>query len=128
MDLAALAARQNGQPQPPSGKNPLRSRGTAPHERNSASLEGWTPIRLRSHLARGLDVPSVRFRLARGSHGLAAPTPAPLTGAFNVLTHAGALVKDESAPRLWHAWKSYPGVVPSTLPVRPSPPLYDTMR
>jgi hypothetical protein len=41
MDLAAPAARQNGQPQPPSGETPLRSRGTAPHERNFTSLEGW---------------------------------------------------------------------------------------
>jgi hypothetical protein len=45
---------------------------------------------------------------------LAAPVPAPPTGAFNVLTHAGAQVKDKSAPRLRHAWESYPGVVPPT--------------
>jgi hypothetical protein len=111
-DLAAPAAHQNNQPQPPSGETPLRPRSTcaltkprlarglgapsgevAPRSRagrplgwGSASLEGWTP-------------PRVRFRLARGSHGLAAPVPAPPTGAFNVLTHACAQVKDESAPR-----------------------------
>jgi hypothetical protein len=36
------------------------------------------------------------LRLARGPHGLAVPVPAPPIGAFNVLTPAGAQVKDES--------------------------------
>jgi hypothetical protein len=100
MDLAAPAAHQNVQPQPSSGETLLRSRGTSPHERNSASLEGWTPPRVRSRLARGLDAPSgevpprSRISRARRSH-----TCSP-DSAFNVLTHAGARVKDESAPHL----------------------------
>jgi hypothetical protein len=85
----------------------------APLERGLASLGGWTP-------------PRVRFRLARGPHGLTATAPTPPTGAFNALTFAGAQVKDESTPR--RAWESHPGAVPPTPPVRPSPPLCDTMR
>jgi hypothetical protein len=85
----------------------------APLERGLASLGGWTP-------------PRARFRLARGPHGLTATAPTPPTGAFNALTFAGAQVKDESTPR--RAWESHPGAVPPTPPVRPSPPLCDTMR
>jgi hypothetical protein len=64
--------------------------------------------------------PRERLRLARGSHGLATPTPAPPIEAFNVLTRAGAQVKDESAPYRPSntAWESYPSVVSPTLPVR----------
>jgi hypothetical protein len=101
----------------PSGETPPRSRAGHSLGRNSASLEGWTP-------------PRARLRLARGSHGLAAPTPAPRTGAFNVLTRTGVQVKDESVPYRPSdtAWESYPGAVSQTLPVRPSPQLYDTVR
>jgi hypothetical protein len=69
MDLAAPAAHKDGQPQPPSGETPLRSRGTTPHERNLASLEGWTPPQVRFRLARGPVAPSgeapPRSRLSR---------------------------------------------------------------
>jgi hypothetical protein len=66
-------------------KTPPRSRTGRPLGRDSTSLKGWTP-------------PRARLRVARGSHGLSAPTPAPPTVAFNVLTHAGTQVKDESTP------------------------------
>jgi hypothetical protein len=56
-------------PHHPSDETPLRSRGTAPYLRNSASLKGWTPPQARLHLARGLDTPSSetpsRLRLLR---------------------------------------------------------------
>jgi hypothetical protein len=71
----------------PSGETLPRSRAGRPLGRDSASLEGQTP-------------PRARLRLARGSRGLATPTTTPPTGAFNVPTHAGAQVKDESAPLL----------------------------
>jgi hypothetical protein len=72
----------------------------------------------------------VRLRLARDSRGFTAPATTPPTIAFNVLTHAGAQVRDESAPCRPSdtAWESYPVVVSSTLPVRPSPPLYGTLQ
>jgi hypothetical protein len=44
----------------PLGETPLRSRGTAPYQRNSVSLEGWTPPQERLRLARGLDATSGR--------------------------------------------------------------------
>jgi hypothetical protein len=109
---------------------PPRSRVGRPLERDSASLEGQTPPRVRLRLARGLDTPSgetpPRSRLSRArrfhTHSLAE--------AFNVLTHVGAQVKDESSPCRPSdaAWESYPDTVSPTLPVRPSPPLYDTVR
>jgi hypothetical protein len=49
----------------------------------SASLEGWSP-------------PRESLLLARGSHGLIAPVPAPPAGTFNALTPTGTQVKDES--------------------------------
>jgi hypothetical protein len=114
----------------PSGETPPRSRAGRPLGRDSASLEGWTPPRVSLRLPRGMDAPSSetppRSRLSRAcrSH-----THSP-TGTFNALTHAGAQVKDESAPcrPFDTAWVSYPDAVPSTLPVRPSPPPYDTVR
>jgi hypothetical protein len=66
-------------------QRPTRTIASAPLGRNSVSLEGY-------------NTTLIKLRLARGSHGLAAPTPAPSTGAFNVLTHADAQVKDESTP------------------------------
>jgi hypothetical protein len=109
---------------------PPRLRVGRPLERDSASLEGWTPPRVTLRLARGLDAPSgetpprSRLSRARRSH-----THSP-TGAFNVLTHAGAQVKDESTPCRPSdtSWESYLGPVPPTLPVRPSPPLYVTVQ
>jgi hypothetical protein len=67
---------QSGRPQHPSSETPLRSRGTTPHHRNSASLEGWTP-------------PRARLRLAQDSRGSAAPAPTPPTGALTALTQRG---------------------------------------
>jgi hypothetical protein len=97
----------------PSGEVLPFSGAGRPLEQGPVSLGGWTP-------------PRAKFRLARGPHGLAASAPAPPTGAFNVLTFAGAQVKDESTPR--RAWESCPGAVPPTSPVRPSPPLCDAVR
>jgi hypothetical protein len=111
---ALTRLRLTREPDAPSGEVPPRSRAGRPLGRSSASLEGWTPPRVRLRLARGLDATSSKVPprsragrpLGRSSasleapHGLAAPVPAPPTGAFNVLTPGGAQVKDESAPHL----------------------------
>jgi hypothetical protein len=99
----------------PSGEVPSRSGAGrplewGPLEWGSASLEGRSPPRARSCLARGWTPPWARFRLTWGPHGPATFTPAPPTGAFNALTFAGAQVKGESAPR--RTWESRPGAVP----------------
>jgi hypothetical protein len=104
----------------PSGKIPPRSRAGHPLARGSASLEGWSP-------------PWASLRLTQGPHGLAAPVPAPLTGAFNVMTPAGAQVKDESTHAIpltllgiisWRCSANPPGqAIPTTVrhyAVRPS--------
>jgi hypothetical protein len=59
-------------------ETPPRSRVGRPLGRDFASLEGWTPLR-------------ARLRLARGSHGSAAPAPTPPTGALSALTRRGRL-------------------------------------
>jgi hypothetical protein len=54
-------------------RGPLNNREKPIFFRKSTSPEGWTP-------------PQVRFRLAQGSRGFAAPAPSPPAGALNVLT------------------------------------------
>jgi hypothetical protein len=73
----------------PSGEVPPHSRVGHPLWRVSAPFEGWTPPRARSASLEGWPPPRAIQRLARGSHGLAAPVPAPPAGALNALTPAG---------------------------------------
>jgi hypothetical protein len=110
----------------PSSEFPSRSRAGHPLERDSASLGGWTPPRARPVSIESRAPPRASFRLARGNHGPAASIPAPLEGAFNALTTAGAQVKGESTPL--RAWESCPGTAPPTPVARPSPPLCDVVR
>jgi hypothetical protein len=127
--------------------------GLATLRRNPAPLEGYgaAPVQLRlargpvaplgevlsrSRLGRPLEQgpvsiesqahPRANFRLARGHHGPAASIPAPLAGAFNALTSAGAQVKGDSTPL--RAWESCPGTASPTPVARPSPPLCDAVR
>jgi hypothetical protein len=63
-------------PRPRQPQRPSKRPASAPLGRNSAPLEGYTH-------------PRAGLRLARGSHGSAAPAPTPLTGALNALTRHG---------------------------------------
>jgi hypothetical protein len=111
-------------------QRPTRTVSPSPLGRNSVSFEGYNNTLIELRLAQGLDAPSgetpPRSRLSWARRS----PPAPPTGAFNVLTHASAQVKDESAPCRPSdaAWESYPDAVQPTLPVRPSPPLYVIVR
>jgi hypothetical protein len=125
--------------QPPSGRTPLRSRGTAPLRYKPTSLVGRSPPQVGIRLARGSDNPRAGLRLARGldapsrarprldrepnapsseipsrSRGSRAtvPKPAPPAEAFNAQTPAGVLVKGESMPL--RVWESCPATAPPT--------------
>jgi hypothetical protein len=45
-----LSGPSSGRPRHPSGETPLRSRSPVPYHRDLASLEGWTPPRVRPRL------------------------------------------------------------------------------
>jgi hypothetical protein len=139
--------------QPPSGRTPLRSRGTTPLRYKSASLVGHSPPRVGICLTQGSDDPRAGHRLARGLNApprarprfdrepnapssefpsrsrasrAVAPIPAPPAGAFNALTPAGVQVKGKSTPL--RAWESRPATAPPIPVARPSPPLCDAVR
>jgi hypothetical protein len=96
-------------------------------ERDSASLEGWTPPpRARPRLDQEPNAPSSEFPSRERASRAAIPISAPPAGAFNALTPAGIQVKGESTPL--RAWESCPGTTPPTPVARPSPPLCDAVR
>jgi hypothetical protein len=72
---------------------PPEQSASAPLGRNSVSLEGHCTVLTRLPLLEGWTPPRAKLRITRGSHGLAAPATTPLTGAFNVPTHAGTQLK-----------------------------------
>jgi hypothetical protein len=100
-------------------------------------VEGPRPKEtITAHQPTGRDTPRVILRLARGADAPSGESPPrsrpprardPRTHSPDQSIHAaGVRVKGESLPRRPSdtAWESYPGVVPPTLPVRPSLALY----
>jgi hypothetical protein len=99
------------------GSVSLKGRTTL--ERDSASLEGWTPPppRASPRLDREPNAPSIKSPSRSRASRATAPIPAPPAGAFNALTPACVQVKGKSTPL--HAWESCPGTAPPTPLSRP---------
>jgi hypothetical protein len=117
-------------PRPWQPQRPIKRSAPAPLGRNSASLEGTSAVPLKLHLARGLAAPSgetpPHSRLSRVRRSR---THSPDRSIKCSDTTWAPGSKGESPPhRPLHGLRIQSRTVSPTLPMRPSPPLYDTVR